>query len=436
MIKLKKKRLPLIITIVVVLLAATALGIIWFTADNSDSSKVQSGNIEIQNINNSAVTSSWSIQESDIENVYYSMSSETGEVRFFEYKDSKLTEIEPTGKKTVSADVSGQKITADITYLQRGDQITGYGLFLNDGKSGVYFYDYFFLKFRTLPVSHQVDEGDVLLLMDENKEDFSNPYKSYEQSFYYNMDNGEISRFMNNATDSADLEGKKRSDYAVLTDDVLDSAGDSIVFFTSRYYGVTDPNLDVDLDTKKRALYNRLVAHAHFMYAKSVDGGTVFLRENSEKTGFSSILIPGYGKDEQVIKEFSGNYETDYIRNGDYLLNVKTSVITSLITGKDITLNNSDISDIKFFAVSSDGSKAVIAGTPVDTSMGSQAIKFFDIESGKTRLAYGSAIYTPVNPNFTFGTDYLFFNIPAPGEDVIYTGTIFKCSDIFSAKIN
>lgn len=418
------------------LLAAAAFGIIWFTSSDSDDSKVQSGNIEIQNINNTAVTSSWSIQESDIENVYYSMSSESGKVKFFEYKDSKLTEIEPTGKKTVSANVSGQTITAEITYLQRGDDITGYGLFLNDGNSGVYFYDYFFLKFKTLPVSHQVDEGDVLLLMDENKEDFSNPYKSYEQSFYYNMENGEISRFMNNATDSADLEGKKRSDYAILTDEVLDSAGDSIVFFTSRYYGVTDPNLDVDLDTKTRALYNRLVAHAHFMYAKSVEGGTVFLRENSDETGFSSILIPGYGKEEQVIKEFSGNYETDYIRSGDYLLNIKTGVMTSLITGEDTTLSNSGVTDIEFFAVSFDGSRAVVAGKPSDSSMGTQAIAFFDIESGKTRLACGSAIYTPVNPNFTFGSDYVFFNIPAPGDEVVYTGTVFKWSDIFSAKVS
>ena len=433
---MKKGRLPLIITVVVVLLAAAAFGVIWFTSSDSDDSKVQSGNIEIQNINNTAVTSSWFIQESDIENVYYSMSSESGEVKFFEYKDSKLTEIEPTGKKTVSANVSGQTITAEITYLQRGDDITGYGLFLNDGNSGVYFYDYFFLKFKTLPVSHQVDEGDVLLLMDENKEDFSNPYKSYEQSFYYNMENGEISRFMNNATDSADLEGKKRSDYAVLTDEVLDSAGESIVFFTSRYYAVTDPDLDVDLDTKTRAVYNRLVAHAHFMYAKTVDGGTVFLRENSDETGFSSILIPGYGKEEQVIKEFSGDYETDYIRNGDYLLNIKTGVMTSLITGEDTTLSNSGVTDIEFFAVSSDGSRAVVAGKPSDSSMGTQAIAFFDIESGKTRLACGSAIYTPVNPNFTFGSDYVFFNIPAPGDEVVYTGTVFNWSDIFSAKVS
>lgn len=432
---MKKGRFPLIITMVVVILAAVAFGFIWFTADNNDDSEKKSGNIEIENINKTEVTSSWSIQESDIENVYFSMSSDTGEVRFFEYKDSKLTEIEPTGKKTVSADVSGQKITAEITYIQRDDQITGYGLFLNDGKSGVYFYDYFFLKFRALPVSHQIDEGDVLLLMDENKEDFSNPYKSYEQSFYYNMDTGKISRFMNNATDSTDLEGKKRSDYAVLTDDVLDSAGESIVFFTSRYYAVTDPNIDVDLDTKTRSVYKRLTTHAHFMYAKTVDGGTVFLRENDDKTGFSSILIPGYGKDEKVIKEFSGNYETDYIRSGDYL-NVKTGVIISLITGEEIALDTSGMSEIKFFAVSSDADKAVIAGTPSDSSMGTQALKFFDFESGKTRSAFGSAIYTPINPNFTFGSDYVFFNIPAAGEEVVYTGAVFKWSDIFSAKIN
>lgn len=418
------------------LLAAAALGILWFTSDNSDDSQVQTGNIEIQNINSSEVTSLWAIQKSDIENVYYSMSSDSGEVKFFEYKDSKLTEIEPTGKKNVSVDVSGQTITAEITYLQRGEDITGYGLFLNDGTSGVYFYDYFFLKLRNLPESHQIDQGDVLLLMDENKEDFSNPYKTYEQSFYYNMDNGEVSRFMNNATDSTDLEGKKRSDYAVLTDEVLDSAGNSIVFFTSRYYAVTDPNLDVDLDTKTRSVYNRLVTHAHFMYAKTVDGGTVFLRENSEKTGFSSILIPGYGKDEQVIKEFTGNYDTDYIRSGDYLLNITKGVVTNLLTGKDITLNNSGVAKIEFFAISSDGSKAVVAGTPSDTSMGQQAIEFFDIESGKTRLACGSGIYTPINPNFTFGSDYVFFNFPASGDNIVYTGTVFKWSDVFAAKVS
>ncbi len=433
---MKKRRLPLIITAIVVLIAAAAVGVIWYTSENQDDSAAQSGDIELQNINSSTVTSYWSVQESDIENIYYSMSPDSGEVSFFEYKDGTFTEIEPTGKKTVTASVSGQEITSEITYIQRGDDITGYGLFLNDGESGIYFYDYFFLKFKTLPVSHQVDEGDVLLLMDENKEDFYSPYKTYEQSFYYNMDNGEISRFMNNATDSADLEGKKRSDYAMLTDDVLDSAGDEIVFFTSRYYSVIDPDLDVDLDTKNKAVYNRLVSHAHFMYAKSVEGGTVFLRENSDGTGFSSILIPGYGKDEQVIKEFSGSYETDYIRSGDYLFNIHTEVITSLITGEEITFENPGVSDAEFFAVSSDGTKAILAGVPSDSAKGTQAIAFIDIESGKTRLACGSAVYTPVNPNFTFGSDYIFFSIPAPGEEVIYTGTVFKWSDIFSAEIS
>lgn len=433
---LKKGRLPLIITIIVVIFAAAALAVIWYTSENGDDSGVQSGNIEIRSISDSEVTSSWAIQKSDIENIYYSMSPDSGEVKFFEYSDSKLKEIEPTGKKTVTADVSGQKITADITYIQRGDDITGYGLFLNDGTSGVYFYDYFFLKFKTLPVSHQVDEGDVLLLMDESKDDFYSPFKSYEQSFYYNMENGKISRFMNNATDSTDLEGKKRSDYAILTDDVLNSAGKSIVFFTSRYYAVTDPNLDVDLDTKTRSVYNRLVSHAHFMYAKSVDGGTVFLRENSDGSGFSSILIPGYGKDEQVIKEFSGSYENDYIRSGDYLINISSGVITSLLTGKDITFENPGLAKIEFFAISSDGTKAVIAGTPSDTSSGQQSIVFFDIESGRIRFARGSAIYTPVNPNFTFGEDYVFLSRPAPGDEVIYTGTVYKWSDIFSAKVS
>lgn len=430
---MKNKKLPLIITAAVVILAATALFVLWYTG-NSDDSQVRTGSISIQNIKNSEITSPYAIHKSDIENVYYSMSSDTGEVKFFEYKDSILSEIEPTGKKTVTAEVSGQKITADITYLQRGSDITGYGLFLNDGSSGVYFYDYFFLKFKSLPESHLIDEGDVLLLMDENKEDFSNQYKTYEQSFYYNMENGKISRFMNNATDSTDLEGKKRSDYAVLTDEVLDSAKESIVFFTSRYYAVTDPNLDVDLDTKNRSVYNRLVTHAHYMYAKTVDGGTLFLRENSDKTGFSAIIIPGYGKKEQVVKEFTGNYETDYIRSGDYLLNKNTAVVTSLITGKEIILNNLGVSNIAFFAISPDESKAVIAGTPSDSSKGAQAIGFFDLESGKTRLACGSGIYTPINPNFYFGSDYIFFNRPGAGEDIVYTGMVYKWSDIFSAK--
>lgn len=431
---LKNKKLPLIITAAVVILAAVAIFALWYTADNTDDSQVQTGSISMSSIKNSEVTSSYSIQKSDIENVYYSISSDTGEVKFFEYKDSKLTEIEPTGKKTVTAPVSGQNITAEITYLQRGDDITGYGLFLNNGNTGVYFYDYFFLKFKSLPQSHLIDEGDILLLMDENKEDFSNQYKTYEQSFYYNMETGKISRFMNNATDSTDLEGKKRSDYAVLTDEVLDSAKESIVFFTSRYYAVTDPNLDVDLDTKNRSVYNRLVTHAHYMYAKTVDEGTLFLRKNSDGTGFSAIITPGYGKEAKVVKEFTGDYEKDYIRSGDYLLNKNTAVITSLVTGKEITLNNPGVSNIEFFAISSDESKAVIAGTPTDSSKGAQAIGFFDLESGKTRLACGSGIYTPINPNFSFGTDYIFFNRPGAGDDIVYTGMVYKWSDIFSAK--
>lgn len=373
----------------------------------------KTGNFSFKNVAVAEMQTDEPMRKSGIENVFYTV-SETGKVKFFEYKNNAFTEIQPTGSKKITVQVSGQNIPLNVTYLQRDGKTEGFGLFLASDNPGVYLYDYFFVKLRNLPASHQIDKGDVLLLMDENKDDFSKDEKTYEQSFYYNMNSGKVSRFMNEATGSTDLEGKKRSDYAVLTDSVLDSAGKSITFFTSRYYAVTDPNLDVDLDIKERGAYHRLTTHAHFMYAKSVKGGTVFLRENKNGSGFSARLIPYYGAKETVIAEFSGDFEKDYIRSGDFLLNKKSGEITSLLTGKTQKADISVLGNVEFFAISEDGKRAVIAGSHRDEA-DSQALVFCDFSTDSTASAvdYNSGIYSAENPNFAFGNGYIFFNRPA-----------------------
>lgn len=428
---MKKGRL--ITTIIVLTVAAAALIFTVFVGTGTDLDKLKSdisnsfsgSGVGFGKLKATDINTKTPIMQTDFSDIFYTIDTEKGNaVSFYRYDDNKLSPVEPTGTVPVSVTYSGQTLTANVSYILRDGKITGYGLYT---QSGVY--NYAFFKLKTLPTSHQIDENEYLLLIDTDADNFYEKNKSYDISFYYSLADGKTSNFVYDVNATVGLDGKISDTYAMFTDEAIESAKNMIPFFTSRYYASSslDKKFDVDIDNKERAAITRLVRKAHYKYARVTDDGTVFLRKT--KTGFNSILIPSLNADEIVIKSFTGDYETNYIRYGDYVINKETCVVTNLITGESMQAESRDIVTVKYLAVSTDGTKAVIAGEKAD---GEQMIFFKDFSAGSAKKISGKNLFTSANANFSFiGSEAVFYNKPSSDSGNVYNGCIAQWTKIF-----
>ena len=85
--------------------------------------------------------------------------------------------------------------------------------------------------------------------------------------------------------------------------------------------------------------------------------GMHYLRKTNK--GFANVI--SQNKTEKALTEFDGDYFTDYIQDGKWLINKKSLVVTDLMTGATKTLKDIDISKADIFELSPDGTKAVFA---------------------------------------------------------------------------
>lgn len=376
---------------------------------------------------NLSVNTGTPLMQTDFDDVFYTINTEkNNEVSFYQYDgaNSSFKQIMPTKTVPISVTYSGQTLWANVSYILRDNEITGYGLYT---QSGVY--NYAFFKLKTLPKSHQIDENEYLLLIDTQKDDFYKADKTFDISFYYSFEDSTATNFVYDVNATVGMDGKISDSYAIFTDEALESAKNMIPFFTSRYYAGTslDEKFDIDINMKERAAITRLVSKAHYSYAKVTDTGTVFLRRT--KTGFNSVLIPAFGEKEIVIKSFAGDYETNYLRQGDYVLNKETKEISSLLDGKTVTAQCTEIARIEYFAISSDATHCIIAG---ENSAKEPVIAFCDFTKGSEKTTSGNGSFTSMNANFAFiNNNTVFFNRPSSENGKIYCGCVLSWDKIF-----
>lgn len=433
-----------IVTIIVAVLAILALVVVILVNKfGIKPKKIPLAEILPQNVKTAAVDSDLALHQSDIENIFYTMDT-AGKVAFYEYKNSKVEKIQPTATKKITLDLSAQKVPVTLSYVQRENQITGYGLFVNDeahrGDEQISFFDYVFFKVVPLPPSHQNAETknvEFLILGDENKDDFFKANQTYEYSYYYNFETDKATRFFDETTNIADITGKKRSDYAVLTDDILHStmtAGkDFVPFFTSRNYNApkdeNDPKPLVDLYIKQKGQISRYTYKIDYLYTAQTTKGLVFLRKTEK--GFNSILFQDMK--ETVIHSFTGNYETDYARYKNYVYHHETGVVTNLWTGENITLPATNITSVTNFAVAENGKRIALGGEPTGRR-GIAMLALYDLEREETRTMVQAGLFTTAFADFTFiGNDTFFRNTPSVNTD--YAGTFIDWENIFTAEI-
>lgn len=289
---------------------------------------------------------------STLDGIYYTATLEN-EIKFYEYANGELV---PFGgeTKTVKTKIPAtyEKIPVTVSYIVKDGKTFGCGVFTSDMDSSVGVYAFAFVELINKPAGF----GDgLLLLADFNKNDFYKINKIYSDFYNFNLAKGTANLYVSNNTRLVDENGTFRQDWSMLTDEFIRGMRDSKYFFSNRNYS-DDVTMDVMVLSNavkpdiavKNILGSWFVKDEHGMH---------YIKKSAN--GFSNVLKSG--SNESVLAEFEGDYFSDYMRSGNYLLNKKSLVITDLLVGSTKTLKDIDVSDAAVFSVSPDGNKAVIA---------------------------------------------------------------------------
>lgn len=291
---------------------------------------------------------------SDLDGIYYTATLD-GKIDFYEYANGGFVPCTLEKKElSVKIKASYEEIPVRVSYIGRDGDIFGCGVFTSDNDSSVDVYSYAFVKLTRKPAGY----GDGwLLLADFNKDDFYNPNKLWSEIYSINLENGKTSTYVSNNTRLIDKNGAFRSDWTLLTDDFINNLGSAKYFLSSRYYNSDDKGKRADVMVLSNAYRPQIVVSDILgLWFVNDSNGMHFLKKTDG--GFSNIVSDG--KNETELAKFEGDYFTDYLQDGKYLINKKTLTVTNLLTGATSTFKAGDIGGASGACVNPDGTRLVI----------------------------------------------------------------------------
>ena len=301
----------------------------------------------------------------DFDGIYYTASLD-GKVAFFEYANGAMnpSALEVKQIKTTLA-ASYEKIPVTVNYIEKDGKVCGYGVYTSDMGGDVDVYAYAFAKLTMKPAGYGAGH---LLVVDFDKNNFYNSDKLYSEIYNFNLAKGTASTYVSNHTRMIDRNGTFRQDWTLLTDDFMANLGDAKYFLSSRYYNESDKGQRADVMVLSNAYRPKIVVEDILgTWFVNDANGKHFLRKN--ENGFANMC------NDRVLTQFEGDYFTDYMQSGKYLINKKSLEIIDLMTGEIKTLKDINIASADVFSVSPDGTKAVFAsygkmnenGAPIQT---------------------------------------------------------------------
>ncbi len=340
------------------------------------------------------------LQQSDIENVYFTINT-SGEVKFYEYKNSSLSPLEATGSFSVKVNMSEQKIPAKIYYLTKDGKTSGYGLFTPQLTTDtIKIYDYAFFHLMNTPAQFS-KKGAYMLAVDTTVEDFYINNKIYEEPYYCNITNGETSRILSEENRQPDKMGAKRADYSLFTTDVMNDCKGELLFFSSRFYETDGANKKLDLFESGNKGHNnvdnyRMIEDISDFYAKNVDDGFICLKNTA--TGFDAVLHKDRkaGSKEEVIKSFTGDFKNNYLRYGDYIIEKATLSVFNMVTKESYKINAGSVSDFKPDQICIDESSGAVFMRGY--SLNHAAILLGNLKTGSGKVLYNEKFLNLINP--------------------------------------
>lgn len=305
----------------------------------------------------------------DFENVYCTADL-NGTVKFFEYAGGQMV-ASTLAVKQVKASLKASRETIPVTvnYIEKDGKACGYGVFTSDMSKDVEVYAYAFVKLTAKPAGYG---NGYLLLADFDKNNFNKADKLYSEIYNFDLASGKASTYVSNHTRLIDINGTFRQDWTLLTDDFVKNLGGANYFLSSRYYNESDKGLRADVMVLSNAYKPKIVVEDILGVWFVNDGnGMHYLKKNDN--GFANMLKTG--DKENVLTQFEGDWQTDYLQCGKYLINKKSLVMIDLLTGSSKTLKDISIENADVFSVNADGTKAVFAsygelnanGTPVQS---------------------------------------------------------------------
>lgn len=366
----KKDHITFVLAIVALVMAVVFI-FLKFSPMNNNGGETPENNIEtgaklseIQVVRQS--TGDKYIQ-SDIENVYYSVSSEN-EVKYFEYKNGAMKPLQVTG--TVNAQVSMDKenLPVTINYVKTGDDIFGISIFRSEDNPGSTLHNVITFKLVDLPQQHKAD-GKALLLAVANSESVSRRYNLWTDSFIVDLNTGATTRFL-----TADKNSNSYSvAYSVLTNSAYATDGDMVPFFTTREYG--DGSGKKDLFVKNGANESLFATDVYGEYIYADKDVIAYLK--ATETGFN-IVKKEDTKEEKIVFSLYGNFSTDYLYHNEYILNKYDGNLYNAKTGEEIALAGYRMSNAEMMSISPDGRYLVVLGTV--NSVADYQVHIFDLK--------------------------------------------------------
>lgn len=342
------KKYKIILSVLLVVLVGVAAVVVSGVFDinrriENGGDAVNDYSLDYNDVYKTDVSVALPLMKTDFENVFFTMSKK-GEVKFYEVSGGAITELPENGAYKVEADCSGQKLPAEIHYIERDGSVNGYGLFTNLLYPDVLLYDYAFFKVTDMFDAFADGSDTLLMLLDIDHTRFYSDEKVYSDVFYLYSDKT-CKHFLSEEQRVIDIYARQRTDYKMFTDDILaQDDADNVLFFTSRNYVSFEESDKADIFTSggygtnvDNIVYIEDVATLDFWRA---DGKTYYLKETADENGDTAFTVNIFdGSESEIVATFSGDPDEDYIIRDKYILNRLTGDIYNVLTGETKNLS-------------------------------------------------------------------------------------------------
>lgn len=358
---MKDKALKIIAAVLAVTTVASAAAFFLTKGDDGISVGNPSKDTVAYSYENSDFTKAVSVKgangevylPTDFENIYFTADL-NNKVAFYEYANGAFSASAlPVKQAKANLSATYETIPVSVNYIEKDGRIFGVGVFTSDMDSSVEVYSYAFVKLTNKPSGYG---SGYLLLADFEKENFYKADKTYSEIYNFDLASGKASTYVSNNTRLIDKNGTFRSDWTMLTDDFIANLGGAKYFFSSRYYTSEEKGTRADIMILSNAYKPEIVAEDILgTWFVNDANGMHYLRKTDK--GFNNVI--NQSKAEKVLTEFEGDYFTDYLQDGKWLINKKSLVVTDLMTGATKTLKDIDINGFDAAYVSPDGTSFV-----------------------------------------------------------------------------
>ena len=364
--KRKKNKMPYVIAAAMSVLAAASVGLFVYSGvfrpQPQNPPQTTAAPIDAQPVSADGVirlraAADYPLMPTEIEGVFVS-ANPYGLFNFYEYSASGFTACTDAQEMDVTVTCSHQQLPAKLHYLQRGEQITGYGLFLTTlFEDDVRLYDYAFLHLTNMPASY--GSADAMLLVDFDEADFAKTDKTYTEVLSFDLSSGKSERLTSDNGRTPDMMGRLRTDWAQMNTALLRFGADKW-YLSGRNYQLDSTTADIIRNTDTSNQKPTWIASGLYENVFYTENGTLFYLKQTDG-GFDTYSLTADSK-ETKLASYMGSVD-DFLFSGGYMLEKNTLALTRLATGesKDIgSVIGAAPGRAAYFSVSPDGAKFVL----------------------------------------------------------------------------